>query len=346
MGRARLQAAEFQICLIKTASRQLLESLYATSTNHLFELYFATRSYHQGKEVMTRHRSPLNSGFTIDKPPSSPHGKAPNERRDDIWLWFYLALRGKALYRSEALNPRTMSEQMAESIKSFRLSLEEIAVDQSRQMVSEEHITWISDCKRQLAWIQHRLNRDKRIRTPDIYSSALTEREMLVAKIDCSGSAPKVKESFVIGLKQDWNEQMVLDSQLNWVQETSEAGACQHVVEWMRKHQPEQEFPETVPKTLQELLIASDAWTWSDVERKYCVSTARRLWRQALRRKKAKGKKQYNFILSDKAIKRLDRFSKDNELSRARVLEILLQMEEEKDLYLKEQIRVLRGIDP
>ncbi|HGX3309060.1 TPA: hypothetical protein ACNH8R_000040 [Pseudomonas aeruginosa] len=293
---------------------------------------------------MTQGRRPLNSGFTIDKPPSSPHGKEANERRDDIWLWFYLALRKKALYRSEVLNPRTMSEQMAESIKSFRLSPEEIAVDQNRQMVSEEHLTWISDCKRQLSWIQHRLNRDESIRTLNIYSSALTEKEMLIAKIDCSGSAPKDKESFVIGLKQDWNEQMVLDSQLNWVQETNEAGACQHVVEWMRKHQPEQEFPETVPKTLQELLIASDAWIWSDVERKYCISTARRLWRQALRRKKAKGKKQYNFILSDKAIKRLDRFSKEHELSRARVLEILLQMEDEKDLYLKEQIRVLRGI--
>jgi hypothetical protein len=346
MGKARLQIAKFQICLIKTASRQLLESLYATSTNHLFRLYSAARSFHQGKEVMTQRRRPPTSSFTIDKPPSSPLGRAPNERREDIWLWFYLALRGKALYRSEAMNPRTMSEQMAESIKSFRLSLEEIAIDQSRQMVSEEHITWISDCKRQLAWIQHRLNRDKRIRTTDIYSSALTEREMLVAKIDCSGSAPKVKESFVIGLKQDWHEQMVFDSQLNWVQETNEAGACRHVVEWMRKHQPDQEFPETVPKTLQELLIASDAWTWSDVERKYCISTARRLWRQALRRKKAKGKKQYNFVLSDKAVKRLDRFCKAHELSRARVLEILLQMEEEKDLYLKEQIRVLRGIEP
>lgn len=113
----------------------------------------------------------------------------------------------------------------------------------------------------------------------------------------------------------------------------------------MRKHQPDQEFPKIVPKTLQELLIASDAWTWSNAERKSCISTARRLWRQALRRKKAKGKKQYNFILSDKAIKRLDRFSKDHELCRARVLEILLQMEDEKDLYLKEQIRVLRGIE-
>ncbi|HGS8203759.1 TPA: hypothetical protein ACMFTY_005157, partial [Pseudomonas aeruginosa] len=203
----------------------------------------------------------------------------------------------------------------------------------------------VTDCKRQLAWIQHRLNHDECVRTPDIYSSALTEREMLIAKIDCSGPAPNDKKSFVIGLKQDWHEQMVLDSQLNWVQETNEAGACRHVVEWMRKHQPEQEFPETAPQTLQELLIASDAWTWSDVERKYCISTARRLWRQALRRKKAKGKKQYNFILSDKAIKRLDRFSKDHEISRARVLEILLQMEDEKDLYLKEQIRVLRGIE-
>jgi hypothetical protein len=46
-----------------------------------------------------------------------------------------------------------------------------------------------------------------------------------------------------------------------------------------------------------------------------------------------------------KAIKRLDSFSKKHELSRARVLEILLQMEDEKDLYLKEQIRVLRGIE-
>ncbi len=52
-----------------------------------------------------------------------------------------------------------------------------------------------------------------------------------------------------------------------------------------------------------------------------------------------------HFILSDKAIKRLDKFSKDHELSRARVLEILLQMEDEKELYLKEQIRVLRGIE-
>ncbi|MBV7583031.1 hypothetical protein KW851_09400 [Pseudomonas sp. PDM33] len=294
---------------------------------------------------MTRHRSPLNSGFTIDKPPSSPHGKAPNERRDDIWLWFYLALRGKALYRSEALNPRTMSEQMAESIRHFRLSPEEIAVDQNRQMVSEEHITWISNCKRQLAWIQHRLTCNKHIRTPDIYSSALTERELLIAKIDCSGSAPRDKESCVIDLKQAWPEQMQLDKQLSWIQETNKSGAWQHLCEWMRKHQPEQKLPEVAPKDLQEVLIASDAWSWSDVERKYCISTARRLWRQTLRRKKAKGKKQYNFILSDKAIKRLDKLSKDHELSRARILEILLLMEDEKDLYLKEQIRVLRGIE-
>lgn len=343
MDETRLQAAEFQICLIKTASRQLLESLYVTSTSHLFQLYFAARSFHQGKEVMTRRSSPLNSGFTIDKPPSSPHGKAPNERRDDIWLWFYLALRGKALYRSEALNPRTMSEQMAQSIKSFRLSSEEVAFDQKRQMLPEQHISWISDCTRQLAWLQHQLIRDTKIFTPDIYSPALTEREMLVAKIDCAECDPEGKVVLLNDLEHSWSALKDLDKQLDWVAGTKETEICLHIWEWLEKHQPNQVRRRQKPESHHDLLTSFDTFTWLPIERTHCISTTRRLWRQTVRRKEAKGKKQYNFILSDKAIKRLDRFSKDHEISRARVLEILLQMEDEKDLYLKEQIRVLRG---
>ncbi|HGP0110167.1 TPA: hypothetical protein ACLESZ_001215, partial [Pseudomonas aeruginosa] len=113
----------------------------------------------------------------------------------------------------------------------------------------------------------------------------------------------------------------------------------------LSKHLSNQVFPNACPESHQSLLQALDTFRWSTIERAHCIATVRRLWRQKIRRKDAKGKKQYNFILSDKAIKRLDRFSKDHEISRARVLEILLQMEDQKDLYLKEQIRVLRGIE-
>ncbi|KXE06721.1 hypothetical protein AW923_14280 [Pseudomonas aeruginosa] len=119
MDETQLQAAEFQICLIKMASRQLLESLYTTSTNHLFRLYFAARSVHQGKVVMTRRRSLLKPGFFVEDTLSVLLKEESLDRRRDIWLWFYLALRDTAVYHRENIIPATMRDRMAESIEKF-----------------------------------------------------------------------------------------------------------------------------------------------------------------------------------------------------------------------------------
>lgn len=53
------------------------------------------------------------------------------------------------------------------------------------------------------------------------------------------------------------------------------------------------------------------------------------------------GKKQYNFILSDKTIKRLDNLADKHNLKRTQVLDILLQMEEEKGIYIPERLKPL-----
>jgi hypothetical protein len=343
MDETQLQAAEFQICLIKTASRQLLESLYITSTNHLFRLYFAARSFHQGKEVMTRRSSPLKPGLFVEDILSVLLKEKSVDRRRDIWLWFYLTLRDTAVYHPENIIPATMRDRMAESIEKFGVTTDLLGGNQNYLLIPEKHFSWISDSERQLSWIKRRLPRE--MADERIYSPALSERELLIATIDCADSPPKEKTSFLANLKRAWGEQQQLDQQLDWIKERNEREACLHVWEWLSKHLSKQMFPNPRPGSHQRLLQTLDTFTWSPLERAHCISTVRRLWRQKLRRQEAKGKKQYNFILSDKAIKRLDRFSKDHELSRARVLEILLQMEDEKDLYLKEQIRVLRGIE-
>lgn len=59
-------------------------------------------------------------------------------------------------------------------------------------------------------------------------------------------------------------------------------------------------------------------------------------------RENLKGKAQYNFILSDKAIANLDKLANLHEISRAKVLEILLEMEAEKNDHIPERIRVLK----
>ncbi|HEK1827064.1 hypothetical protein [Pseudomonas aeruginosa] len=232
---------------------------------------------------------------------------------------------------------------MAESIEKFGVTTDLLGGNQNYLLIPKKHFSWISESERQLSWIKRRLPRQ--MAAERIYSPALSERDLLIATIDCAESPPRGKTSFLANLKRAWDEQQQLDQQLDWIKERNEREACLRVWEWLSKHLSNHVFPNPRPGSHQRLLQTLDTFTWPPLERAHCIATVRRLWRQKLRRQEAKGRKQYNFILSGKAIKRLDRFSKNLELSRARILEILLQMEDEKDLYLKEQIRVLRGIE-
>ncbi|WP_253947681.1 hypothetical protein [Pseudomonas aeruginosa] len=67
------------------------------------------------------------------------------------------------------------------------------------------------------------------------------------------------------------------------------------------------------------------------------MESTKKRWSQNKYRAKLTGKKQYNFILSEKAINRLDKLAGKYDLRRTEVLEILLQMEEEKGIYIPER---------
>lgn len=74
------------------------------------------------------------------------------------------------------------------------------------------------------------------------------------------------------------------------------------------------------------------------------MNSIKKRWSQNKYRTKLTGKKQYNFILSDKAIQRLDKLAEKYDLRRTEVLEILLKMEEEKGAYIPERLRPLKDI--
>ena len=61
-------------------------------------------------------------------------------------------------------------------------------------------------------------------------------------------------------------------------------------------------------------------------------------------RAKQNGKNQYNFILSDRAISRLDKLAKKHEIKRTEVLEILLKMEEENEHYILKHLNRLSDL--
>jgi len=79
-------------------------------------------------------------------------------------------------------------------------------------------------------------------------------------------------------------------------------------------------------------------------ERKLFIQTVKSRWSQNKYRAKETDKKQYNFILSKKTIQRLDKLAEKYDLKRTQILDILLQMEEDKGIYIPEKLKPLKNI--
>lgn len=71
------------------------------------------------------------------------------------------------------------------------------------------------------------------------------------------------------------------------------------------------------------------------------IESVKKRWSQNKYRANQNGKNQYNFILSDKAIYRLDKLAKKHEIKRTEVLEILLKMESENGEYISKHLNRL-----
>jgi len=64
-------------------------------------------------------------------------------------------------------------------------------------------------------------------------------------------------------------------------------------------------------------------------------------WYQKTYRENLKGKKQQNLILSEKSISHLKMLSKRHSIKRNEVIELLLKLEVEQRLYLKQALKTM-----
>ncbi|WP_423360299.1 hypothetical protein [Pseudomonas citronellolis] len=264
-----------------------------------------------------------------------------HDPRRDNWLWIYLASKGMAQYNLMLLDKRTMRDTIAKTILSANLNIQEILNDARRHLIPKNLLTWITDNERQHEWIKTKLL------TKHYYSHLIPEnlksREHILALIDIWNidSKPSTIES----LKRDWIEQLKKDKQLDWIKEEDEREACAYIWDWMLKNKPNLMGGYTQPIDHQSALVFFDYVHLTELEKKLCISSAKKIWRQKISRNTRKDKNQKNFNLTEKAIRRLEEFSKKYEISQTQIIEILLMMEQEKGLYIAERIRILRGIN-
>lgn len=268
-------------------------------------------------------------------------GDYSRDPRRDNWLWLYLSSIRVAQYNYMVLDKRTMRDTIANTILSANLNPQALLDSARIHLIPKSLLTWITDSERQHEWIKSKLfnMNSHHYQIPH----TLDGREHILAIIDTLDA--EFKLGVTEKLKKDWLEQTRKDKQLDWIKEEDEREACTYIWAWMQKNQPFLIEGYSEPLDHQSALAFFDSVHMTELEKKLCITSARRAWRQMIRRSIQNEKKQQNFLLTKRAIERLDELSKKYELPRTQIIEILLMMEHEKELYIEERIRILRKLD-
>ncbi len=260
--------------------------------------------------------------------------------RYDIWLWLHLNYNNAGLQFGE-MNSLSMRPKMANFLSTRLHFVETIKTIRRGQLLPEKSFDWINEDKRQIEWLIIKVGRHGIY--PNLLSlPGLHGKDALICAIDQWNIDITQKQLSLNELENEWNNHKKGDKHFQWFKDENQK--CLLAWEWINKNLTNH-IPCPPFEDYEDLMIFFDQSNLIPDQVKFYIEKIKRKWSQQKYREGLTGKSQYNFILSDKAIKNLDQLANTYDLSRAKILEILLQMESEKHLYISEKVKLSRSMN-
>lgn len=256
--------------------------------------------------------------------------------RHDIWLWHTLATFEKDFDSSpfHGIN----RDHIARYLEANPDLITELLQKRSLQLVSNRDLTWITDDPRLVLWLTKEASSTTKYLL-DPHRLDLAGRDLPIAILDVWPRNISDKRYIIKNLEKKWLQHKARDKKYAWFKDDDQK--CSFAFEWLKRNTP-LFSSQTAQETYGDLLIFfDDAGYTADREELY-IGKIKKAWSQSKYRSNLKGKAQYNFVLSDKAIEALDRLSTQHEISRARTIEILIEIETKKGLYIAEKLKNAR----
>lgn len=259
--------------------------------------------------------------------------------RNDIWLWFFLSKNNIHFSHHKKL-PNNMRVLMAIQLSRKNHSPDDIKQTRKKYLLPEKNLKWITNEKRQIIWLERELSTIWE--RPRELSSYLSGRDYIVAIIDLWEADPTPKTTTIKNIEEKWKHHNSENSILEWFKDDNRK--CVLAWEWLEKH-PDRSVLLSKPfKDYEDLLIFFDQANITQDRKILCLEKTKKKWSQKKYRENLTGKSQYNFILSDESINTLNTLSKKIGISRARTLELLLDMESENHVYTPRIIEMIKLI--
>jgi len=262
-------------------------------------------------------------------------------KRHDFWLWFYLNDQGADFDPSEFDGP-DMRDRMAHFISNHSWIKQRIAPDRSRSLLPDERLAWITKDERLNKWLHPKIRNAIGI----IFVNpppGLLGRSLVITMIDVWDTNVSAKMAALDKLERSWGEHKKQDHIFRWFNDKDGAQRCSLAWEWLRKNEPRlTEFSPQI-ESYGELLKFFDQTHFSKDEKILRIEIIKKRWSQQQYRERMVGKKQFNVMLSDETIDRLDALAETYNLKRPQILEVLIQMEAENSIYIPERLKVIRS---
>lgn len=214
--------------------------------------------------------------------------------------------------------------------------------DKNKQLLPERQLDWLNEGSRQIEWVYQKFTQYAGYNwnnTPqDIFG-----KDRLILIIDLWQVDTTQKKLTLDSLKIQWNAHKSGDNTYKWFKDDDKKSAL--AWDWLNKSTSLTVLYSKPFETYEDLLIFFDSANLTTEQKTLYIDRIKKRWSQQKYRNSLIGKAQYNFVLSDKAVANLDKLASLHEIGRARILEILLEMETEKNGYIPEKIRIFKLIN-
>tara|TARA_R110001592_G_scaffold13740_2_gene62811 strand:+ start:32381 stop:33229 length:849 start_codon:yes stop_codon:yes gene_type:complete len=209
-------------------------------------------------------------------------------------------------------------------------------------LVSSQAFSWIHDSQRQISWVLEQL--EMQLGTANLYASLhMHDKEKIVAIVDLWQTPREQKLVLLKSLKNKWAMQRLLDKKYSWFEDDNEKIVS--AWEFFLKNHPSDIGYQQPFSSLDDMIIFIDRRKYSADFVELFITKEKKKWAQKKYRKSQGAKTQFNFLLSEKAKNNLNTLMTLNELSGAKVVELLINQEAEKSQYLPAVMRSIRKLD-
>ena len=279
--------------------------------------------------------------LTTDELQKTLPGITVNERLTN-WLWFTLQAKSIQAYLGDigSLGCRPLMAKEINKTPGLARHIEEISRD---LLIPEKNLQWITNDKRQNLFLMRKLSKKSPI-THITQSTSLTGRDLTIATIDIWEIGISIKTDTINLTKLEWEAHSSIDHIYKWFDDDEKSQKLALAWEIISRKFPNIAYLKNEPREKYDLLILLDSPELSRPEKILLIDSIKKRWSQNKYRAKQNGKNQYNFILSDRAISRLDKLATRHEIKRTEVLEILLKMEEENGNYIVKHLNRLSDL--